>query len=95
MMVVEDDVAAVKNQWDPKAGPKLDFNEDYYSILEVDSSVSPKELKKVTSMLLPDNTFSLLFSLVLLVVVVSCFHLHLHERYTNNAIQHTGKLGLF
>ena len=47
MMVVEDDVAAVENQWDPKAGPKLDFNEDYYSILEVESTVSPKELKKV------------------------------------------------
>ena len=52
MMVVDDDVAAVKNQWDPKAGPKLDFNEDYYSILEVDPTVSAKELKKVKSVIL-------------------------------------------
>ena len=32
--------------WDPKAYPKLDFSEDYYSVLEVDVKASPKELKK-------------------------------------------------
>jgi curved DNA-binding protein CbpA len=32
--------------WDPKSAPKLDFNEDFYSILEVDPEVNSKELKK-------------------------------------------------
>jgi DnaJ domain len=32
--------------WDPKSAPKLDFNEDFYSILEVDPMISSKELKK-------------------------------------------------
>jgi len=32
--------------WDPKAAPKLDFDEDYYSVLEVDVVVSPRDLKK-------------------------------------------------
>ena len=45
--------------WDPKAGPKLDFNEDYYSVLDVDSKVEPKELKKAYYKLVfkyhPDN----------------------------------------
>ena len=45
--------------WDPKAGPKLDFNEDYYSVLDVDCKVDPKELKKAYYKLVfkyhPDN----------------------------------------
>ena len=32
--------------WDPKSAPKLDFNEDFYSILEVDPMIASKELKK-------------------------------------------------
>jgi curved DNA-binding protein CbpA len=32
--------------WDPKMAPKLDFNEDYYSVLEVPDSIDPKDLKK-------------------------------------------------
>ena len=35
--------------WDPKQGPKLDFNEDYYSVLEVNpppSNIDSKVLKK-------------------------------------------------
>ena len=32
--------------WDSKAAPKLDWNEDYYSVLECDVSVDGKELKK-------------------------------------------------
>jgi hypothetical protein len=32
--------------WDPKAAPKLDFNEDFYSVLEVDPTITPSELKK-------------------------------------------------
>jgi DnaJ domain len=32
--------------WDPKSAPKLDFNEDFYSILEVDPMITSKELKK-------------------------------------------------
>ena len=32
--------------WDIKSAPKLDFDEDYYSVLEVDSKILPKELKK-------------------------------------------------
>lgn len=32
--------------WDPKSGPKLDFNEDYYSVLEVNPSADFKALKK-------------------------------------------------
>jgi len=32
--------------WDPKAFPKGDFDEDYYSVLEVDASASFKEIKK-------------------------------------------------
>lgn len=31
---------------DPNAGPKLDFLEDYYSVLEVDNTVDVKELKR-------------------------------------------------
>lgn len=45
--------------WDPKSGPKLDFNEDYYSVLDVDSKVDAKELKKAYYKLVfkyhPDN----------------------------------------
>lgn len=32
--------------WDIKSAPKLDFDEDYYSVLEVDSKILPKDLKK-------------------------------------------------
>ena len=32
--------------WDPKAAPKLDFNEDYYNVLEVDPTASDRDLKK-------------------------------------------------
>lgn len=32
--------------WDPKAAPKLDFNEDYYSVLEADPAASDRDLKK-------------------------------------------------
>lgn len=45
--------------WDPKSGPKLDFNEDYYSVLDVDSKVDAKDLKKAYYKLVfkfhPDN----------------------------------------
>ena len=45
--------------WDPKSGPKLDFNEDYYSVLDVESTVEAKELKKAYYKLVfkyhPDN----------------------------------------
>ena len=32
--------------WDPKSAPKLDFNEDYYSILEIDPEITSKDMKK-------------------------------------------------
>lgn len=32
--------------WDPSSAPKLDFNEDFYTVLEVDVTVTAKELKK-------------------------------------------------
>ena len=32
--------------WDVKSAPKLDFDEDYYKVLEVDSNIAGKELKK-------------------------------------------------
>ena len=32
--------------WDPKAAPKLDFDECYYSVLEVDAAIAPRDLKK-------------------------------------------------
>jgi len=32
--------------WDPKAAPKLDFNEDFYAVLEVDPTIEQKELKR-------------------------------------------------
>ena len=32
--------------WDPKSGPKLDFGEDFYSVLEVDPAIDQKDLKK-------------------------------------------------
>ena len=32
--------------WDPNSGPKLNFNEDYYSVLEIDPTISNKDLKK-------------------------------------------------
>ena len=32
--------------WDIKSAPKLDFDEDYYSVLEVDSKIAVKGLKK-------------------------------------------------
>ena len=32
--------------WDPKSAPKLDFNEDYYSLLEVKPTADSRELKK-------------------------------------------------
>ena len=32
--------------WDPKEAPKLDFNEDLYSVLEVKPDCTPQELKK-------------------------------------------------
>jgi hypothetical protein len=45
--------------WDPKEFPKLDFNEDYYSVLEVVNTVDAKELKKAYYKLVfkyhPDN----------------------------------------
>ena len=45
--------------WDPKSGPKLDFNEDYYSVLDVEVTVDMKDLKKAYYKLVfkyhPDN----------------------------------------
>ena len=39
-------MAAADMNWDPKSGPKLDFNEDYYSVLEMDPEITAKEMKK-------------------------------------------------
>jgi curved DNA-binding protein CbpA len=45
--------------WDPKSAPKLDFDEDYYSVLEVDPTIKAKDLKKAYYKLVfkfhPDN----------------------------------------
>ena len=45
--------------WDPKSAPKLDFEEDLYSVLEVDDSIKSKDLKKAYYKLVfkyhPDN----------------------------------------
>lgn len=45
--------------WDPRSAPKLDFNEDFYSILEVPSDIEPSALKKCYYKLVfryhPDN----------------------------------------
>ena len=32
--------------WDPKAAPKLDFNEDYYAVIESEPTATSQELKK-------------------------------------------------
>lgn len=32
--------------WDPRSGPKLDFEEDYYAVLEVPPTISAQDLKK-------------------------------------------------
>ena len=32
--------------WDPKSAPKLDFNEDYYSVIEGEQAMTSRELKK-------------------------------------------------
>ena len=32
--------------WDSKAAPKLDFNEDYYRVVEGDPGDTPQELKR-------------------------------------------------
>lgn len=45
-MVTSRLMTAADMDWDPKSGPKLDFNEDFYSILEVDPEIKGKELKK-------------------------------------------------
>lgn len=45
--------------WDPKSAPKLDFEEDYYSVLEVEPEIKGKDLKKAYYKLVfkyhPDN----------------------------------------
>ena len=33
-------------KWDSKSAPKLDFNEDFYKVLEVSKTATPEELKK-------------------------------------------------
>lgn len=46
-------------KWDPKSAPKLDFEEDLYSVLEADPAFTPQELKrayyKVVFRYHPDN----------------------------------------
>ena len=32
--------------WDPSSGPKLDFEEDYYSVLEISTSALSEDIKK-------------------------------------------------
>ena len=32
--------------WDPTSAPKLDFNEDYYTVVEVDPEATQQELKR-------------------------------------------------
>jgi curved DNA-binding protein CbpA len=39
-------MAAADMNWDPKSGPKLDFNEDFYSLLEIDPAIDSKAMKK-------------------------------------------------
>ena len=39
-------MTATDMNWDPKSAPKLDFNEDYYSILEIDPEITTKDMKK-------------------------------------------------
>ena len=45
--------------WDPKSGPKLDFNEDYYTVLEASPTFDAKALKKAYYLMVfkyhPDN----------------------------------------
>jgi curved DNA-binding protein CbpA len=45
-MVTSRLMTAADMDWDPKSAPKLDFNEDFYSILEVDPEIEGKNLKK-------------------------------------------------
>ena len=45
-IVTSRQMTAADMDWDPKSAPKLDFNEDFYSILEVDPEIKGKELKK-------------------------------------------------
>ena len=51
--------AHIDMNWDPKAAPKLDFNEDYYSVLEATPDIEPIGLKKKYYKLItkyhPDN----------------------------------------
>jgi hypothetical protein len=44
--IVFQHMSAVDMNWDPKSGPKLDFNEDYYSLLEIDPAITSKDMKK-------------------------------------------------
>ena len=39
-------MASADMNWDPNSGPKLDFNEDYYSLLEIDPEITSKDMKK-------------------------------------------------
>ena len=32
--------------WDPKSAPKLDFDEDFYSVIEVNPLCSQQDLKR-------------------------------------------------
>lgn len=45
--------------WDPKSAPKLDFNEDFYAVLDVDPLIDQKDLKrayyKIVFRYHPDN----------------------------------------
>jgi hypothetical protein len=38
--------AADEMNWDPNEAPKLNFDEDYYSVLEVSPDSTPQEIKK-------------------------------------------------
>ena len=46
-------------KWDPKSAPKLDFNEDYYKVIEIDPTCTQQELKrayyKIVFKFHPDN----------------------------------------
>ena len=57
---------------DPNAGPKLDFLEDYYSVLEVDNAVDVKELKRAYYKLV--FRYVLFYYLVVTLLIVKSSH---------------------
>ena len=94
-------MTATDMNWDPKSGPKLDFNEDFYSILEIDPEITSKDMKKAYYKIVFNyhhllvTEFLLFFSLLIVRMVLNAAYKVLKDGDARAAYDRKRRMGVY